>query len=84
MPIKANLPRCPWVDLSKPGYVTYHDQEWGVPVHNDRIMFEFLLLEGAHAPVHTAIRRRRVHRGCGDQRMVKTDDVTELMGRDVF
>jgi DNA-3-methyladenine glycosylase I len=43
------LPRCPWVDLSKPDYVAYHDEEWGVPVHDDRTMFEFLLLEGFQA-----------------------------------
>ncbi len=28
--------RCPWVDLSKPDYVEYHDKEWGVPVHDDK------------------------------------------------
>ena len=39
--------RCPWVDLGKPLYVSYHDQEWGVPVHDDRKMFELLLLESA-------------------------------------
>lgn len=36
--------RCPWVDLAKPDYVSYHDLEWGVPVHDDRKMFEFLTL----------------------------------------
>ena len=44
-----NLPRCPWVDLAKPPYVDYHDHEWGVPVHDDRVLFEFLILEGAQA-----------------------------------
>ena len=28
--------RCPWVDMTKPDYVQYHDEEWGVPVHDDR------------------------------------------------
>src|SRR6186997_1856958 len=41
--------RCPWVDLTKPDYVQYHDQQWGVPVHDDRLLFEFLTLEGAQA-----------------------------------
>ena len=40
--------RCPWADGS-PRYADYHDREWGVPVHDDRIFFEFLLLEGAQA-----------------------------------
>lgn len=31
--------RCPWVDLSKPDYVEYHDKEWGVPVFDDRTIF---------------------------------------------
>lgn len=44
-----NRPRCPWLDLTKPDYVKYHDQEWGVPVYDDRKMFEFLTLESAQA-----------------------------------
>jgi DNA-3-methyladenine glycosylase I len=40
--------RCPWC-LGSPGYVAYHDREWGKPVHDDRVLFEFLLLEGAQA-----------------------------------
>ncbi len=40
--------RCPWC-LSDPLYIDYHDHEWGVPVHDDRKWFEFLLLEGAQA-----------------------------------
>src|ERR1044071_8498128 len=44
-----SLCRCPWIDLSKPDYIAYHDQEWGVPVHDDRLLFEFLTLEGAQA-----------------------------------
>lgn len=41
------LTRCPWAknDLA----VAYHDEEWGVPVHDDRLLFEFLILEGAQA-----------------------------------
>jgi DNA-3-methyladenine glycosylase I len=40
--------RCPWPG-DDPIYVAYHDKEWGVPVHNDKKMFEFLLLEGFQA-----------------------------------
>ena len=43
--------RCPWCENSTLGklYTDYHDHEWGVPVHNDRLFFEFLILEGAQA-----------------------------------
>src|SRR5712691_5705918 len=40
--------RCPW-SLGSPLYIRYHDEEWGVPVHDDRRQFEFLILEGAQA-----------------------------------
>jgi DNA-3-methyladenine glycosylase I len=40
--------RCPWC-LGSPQYLRYHDEEWGVPVHDDRRLFEFLILEGAQA-----------------------------------
>ena len=40
--------RCPWC-LGSPEYVAYHDREWGRPVHDDRVLFEFLVLEGAQA-----------------------------------
>ena len=41
-------PRCPWC-LGSPEYIAYHDREWGRPVHDDRVFFEFLTLEGAQA-----------------------------------
>ena len=41
--------RCQWVDMSFDDYIRYHDQEWGVPVHDDKVLFEFLTLEGAQA-----------------------------------
>jgi len=41
-------PRCPWC-LGSDAYIRYHDEEWGVPVHDDRLLFEFLILEGAQA-----------------------------------
>jgi DNA-3-methyladenine glycosylase I len=40
--------RCPWC-LGSDAYIEYHDREWGVPVHDDRKLFEFLILEGAQA-----------------------------------
>lgn len=40
--------RCPWC-LGSETYIRYHDEEWGVPVHDDRMLFEFLTLEGAQA-----------------------------------
>jgi DNA-3-methyladenine glycosylase I len=41
-------PRCPWCQSSA-DYIAYHDNEWGVPVHDERTLFEFLILEGAQA-----------------------------------
>ncbi len=56
--------RCPWVDLTKPDYIAYHDQEWGVPVRDDRTMFEFLTLESAQAGLswYTVLRKREAYR----------------------
>lgn len=56
--------RCPWVDLSKPDYIEYHDKEWGVPVHDDRVLFEFLTLEAAQAGLswYTVLRKRENYR----------------------
>ena len=41
--------RCAWASVDDPRYLAYHDEEWGVPVHDDRRLFEFLVLEGAQA-----------------------------------
>ena len=41
--------RCAWVALDDPAYLRYHDEEWGVPVHDDVHLFEMLVLEGAQA-----------------------------------
>jgi DNA-3-methyladenine glycosylase I len=51
--------RCDWC-LSDPEYIRYHDQEWGRPVHDDRVLFEFLILEGAQAGLSwlTILKRR--------------------------
>ncbi len=43
------MKRCQWVPLENPLYLAYHDEEWGVPVHDDRRLFEMLVLEGAQA-----------------------------------
>ncbi len=55
--------RCGWVG-SKPHFITYHDQEWGVPVHDDRKHFEMLILEGAQAGLtwETILLRREGYR----------------------
>ena len=44
-----NKKRCQWVPVDNPLYVKYHDEEWGVPIHDDRLLFEFLVLEGMQA-----------------------------------
>ncbi len=50
--------------MTKPDYVDYHDQEWGVPVHDDRTIFEFLTLEAAQAGLswYTVLRKREAYR----------------------
>lgn len=60
--------RCPWVDLTKVDYVEYHDQEWGVPVHDDRLLFEFIILEAAQAGLswYTVLRKRESYRWAFD------------------
>ena len=61
---KSEPKRCPWVDLSKPDYIAYHDLEWGVPVHDDKKQFEFLTLESAQAGLswYTVLRKRSSYR----------------------
>ncbi len=61
--------RCPWVDLTKLDYIDYHDKEWGVPLHDDRRLFEFLILEGAQAGLswYTVLRKRENYRLAFDQ-----------------
>lgn len=64
MKTNQTLCRCPWVDLSKADYVEYHDKEWGVPVHDDRLLFEFLTLESAQAGLswYTVLKKRENYR----------------------
>src|SRR5436853_4232332 len=56
------MPRCTWA-IREPN-LTYHDKEWGVPVHDDRKLFEFLVLEGAQAGLSwiTILRKRENYR----------------------
>lgn len=56
-------PRCGWCG-TEPLYVAYHDNEWGVPVHDDRLLFEFLVLEGAQAGLSwfTVLKKREQYR----------------------
>ncbi len=57
-------PRCSWVPAGDPLYVAYHDEEWGVPSHDDRHLFEMLVLEGAQAGLSwaTILRKREGYR----------------------
>lgn len=61
---QGKLCRCPWVDLTKNDYIDYHDKEWGVPIHDDRLLFEFLTLESAQAGLswYTVLRKREQYR----------------------
>jgi DNA-3-methyladenine glycosylase I len=56
------MPRCPWA-TTEPA-IAYHDEEWGVPVHDDRLLFEFLILEGAQAGLSwiTILKKREKYR----------------------
>lgn len=56
--------RCTWAPVGDPLYVAYHDEEWGVPVHDDRRLYEMLTLEGAQAGLSwaTILRKREGYR----------------------
>jgi len=64
-----NVQRCGWVNLNNPRYVTYHDQEWGVPCHDETRLFEMLNLEGAQAGLswETVLNKRETYRAAFDQ-----------------
>ncbi|HQR04721.1 MAG TPA: DNA-3-methyladenine glycosylase I, partial [Rhodocyclaceae bacterium] len=59
--------RCPWCG-NDPLYMAYHDEEWGVPLHDDRALFELLVLEGAQAGLAwiTVLRKRLTYRQAFD------------------
>jgi len=67
MPAPTKKKRCEWAG-SDPLYVAYHDQEWGVPLHEDRRLFEMLVLEGAQAGLAwiTILRKRENYRRAFD------------------
>jgi DNA-3-methyladenine glycosylase I len=67
--------RCAWVPEGKPDYIRYHDTEWGKPVHDDRKLFEMLILEGAQAGLnwYTVLTRRE-----GYRRAFKSFDPTQV------
>jgi len=64
--MKQEIQRCPWP--SDELYCKYHDEEWGVPVHDDRLLFEYLILEGAQAGLswHTVLKKRENYRQAFD------------------
>ena len=61
--MKTSQKRCSWCD-EDPLYVAYHDEEWGVPLHSDQQLFEFLILEGAQAGLSwlTILKKREAYR----------------------
>jgi DNA-3-methyladenine glycosylase I len=65
--MKDDKTRCPWATDEL--YNRYHDEEWGVPVHDDRLLFEFLILEGAQAGLswRTVLNKRANYRKAFDQ-----------------
>jgi len=64
MAVKKSISRCAWSEGIDPVYMRYHDEEWGVPVRDDRVHFEFLVLEAAQAGLSwwTILRKREGYR----------------------
>lgn len=62
--LHTSLKRCLWANDTSNDYIAYHDNEWGVPVHDDRTHFEFLILEGAQAGLSwsTILKKRNGYR----------------------
>jgi DNA-3-methyladenine glycosylase I len=75
------MPRCPWA-TTEPN-ITYHDEEWGVPVHDHRLLFEFLILEGAQAGLSwtTILKKRDNYRKAFDG--FRADKIARYGARDV-
>ncbi|MBA3873890.1 MAG: DNA-3-methyladenine glycosylase I [Anaerolineae bacterium] len=63
------MQRCGWANPNEPLYIAYHDTEWGVPCHDDRKLFEMLILEGAQAGLSwiTVLKKRENYRAAFDQ-----------------
>ncbi|WP_293776697.1 DNA-3-methyladenine glycosylase I [uncultured Oxalicibacterium sp.] len=82
-----SVARCTWVNLANPLYVRYHDEEWGVPCHDELKLFELLNLEGAQAGLSwiTILNKRENYRAAFDEwdaeRIARYDDakVAELL-----
>lgn len=75
------MPRCPWA-TTEPA-IAYHDEEWGVPVHDDRKLFEFLVLEGAQAGLSwiTILKKRENYRKAFDG--FRADKIARYGARDI-
>ena len=60
--------RCAWVNVKNELYIKYHDEDWGVPIHEDQKLFEMLVLEGAQAGLswETVLRKRENYRNAFD------------------
>ena len=63
----SGMERCPWAKTDL--YAQYHDTEWGVPIHDDRLLFEFLILEGAQVGLswETILKKRENYRAAFDE-----------------
>lgn len=63
-----NVKRCSWCNTD-PIYISYHDTEWGVPIYDDQLLFEFLILEGMQAGLswYTILKKREAFRMAFDQ-----------------
>ena len=80
------MPRCPWANTEL--YAAYHDEEWGVPLHDDRCLFEFLILEGAQAGLSwiTILKKRESYRAAFDhfdaEKVARygSKEITRLLG----
>ena len=75
------VPRCPWA-TTEPA-IAYHDEEWGVPLHDDRKLFEFLILEGAQAGLSwiTILKKRENYRKAFDG--FRAEKIARYGARDV-
>jgi DNA-3-methyladenine glycosylase I len=82
------MKRCAWAADADALMVRYHDEEWGKPVHDDRLLFEFLILEGAQAGLSwaTILKKREAYRTAFDRfdasviARYDRDKVTQLLG----
>ena len=66
--VMYNKRRCSWTGFNNPLMIEYHDKEWGIPVHNDRTLFEFLILDGNQAGLtwQTVLNKRENYRRVSD------------------